>query len=76
MISVEFPRIRDLREDHDKTQAEIAEYLHLQRTVYRRYELGEREAPSWVIVKLAEYYHVSTDYLLGLTNDARPPKRK
>lgn len=55
---------------------EIAEYLHLQRTVYRRYELGEREAPSWVIVKLAEYYHVSTDYLLGLTNDSRSLVRK
>ena len=73
---MEFPRIRDLREDHDKSQAKIAEYLHLQRTVYRRYELGEREPPSWVIVKLAEYYHVSTDYLLGLTNDPRPPKHK
>ena len=73
---MEFPRLRDLREDRDKTQIEIAEYLHLQRTVYRRYELGEREAPAWVIAKLADYYKVSTDYIFGRTNDPRPPKRR
>ena len=67
-----FPRIRDLREDAEKTQQDIADLLHMQLTVYRRYETGEREAPSWVIIKLAEYYHVSTDYLFGLTNDPRP----
>ena len=39
----------------------------MQRSVYRRYELGEREIPVWAIIKLAEYYHVTTDYLLGLT---------
>ncbi len=65
-----------MREDSEKSQRQIAELLHLQLTVYRRYELGEREAPAWVIVRLAEYYHVSTDYLLGLTNDPRPPKRR
>ncbi|MBR3561480.1 MAG: helix-turn-helix transcriptional regulator [Oscillospiraceae bacterium] len=73
---MEFPRIRDLREDHDKSQAEIADLLHLQRTVYRRYELGEREAPAWVLAQLADFYNVSTDYLFGRTNDPRPPRRK
>ena len=61
-----FQRIRDTREDHDKTQQEIADMLHMQRSVYRRYELGEREIPVWALMQLAEYYGVTTDYLLGL----------
>lgn len=60
-----FPRIRDMREDADKTQQQIADMLNMQRSVYRRYELGEREIPVWALIRLAEYYHVSTDYLLG-----------
>lgn len=60
-----FPRIRDLREDADKTQQQIADMLNMQRSVYRRYERGEREIPVWALVRLADYYHVSTDYLLG-----------
>ena len=71
VIIMEIKRIRDLREDHDKTQKEIAEILNMHRSVYRRYESGERETPAWVIVKLAEYYRVSTDYLLGLSDDPR-----
>lgn len=66
-----FRRIRDLREDADKTQTEIAEYLHMQRTVYRQYESGEREIPVWAVIKLAQLYDVTTDYLLGL-----PEKRR
>ena len=66
---MEIRRLRDLREDHDKSQKAIAEYLNMHRSVYRRYESGERETPSWVIVKLAQYYRVSTDYLLGLTDE-------
>lgn len=66
-----FRRIRDLREDADKTQIEIAEYLHMQRSVYRRYESGEREIPVWAVIKLAELYDVSTDYLLGLSDKRR-----
>ena len=69
---MEIQRLRDLRDDHDKTQQEIADVLNMHRSVYRRYESGEREAPAWVVVKLAEYYHVSTDYLLGRTNDPTP----
>ena len=66
---MEIKRMRDLREDHDKTQQEIAELLNMHRSVYRRYESGERETPSWVIVKLAQSYRVSTDYLLGLKDE-------
>lgn len=60
-----YQRIRDLREDHDKTQREIAEILNMQLTVYRRYETGEREIPLWAAIKLADYYKVSLDYLVG-----------
>ena len=58
-----FKRIRDLREDHDKTQKEIAAILNMQTTVYQRYERGEREIPFWVAIELAKYYKVSLDYL-------------
>ena len=51
-------------------QQEIADFLHMQRSVYRRYELGEREIPVWALIRLAEYYGVSTDYLLGLKEQA------
>ena len=63
-----FRRIRDLREDSDKTQIEIADYLNMQHSVYRRYETGEREIPVWAVIKLAQLYHVTTDYLLGLSD--------
>ena len=66
-----FRRIRDLREDHDYTQSYLAGYLHMHRTVYRRYESGEREIPVWALIKLAELYKVSTDYILGLTDEQR-----
>ena len=60
-----YQRIRDLREDHDKTQKDIAELLNMQLTVYRRYETGEREIPLWAAIKLADYYGVTLDYLVG-----------
>jgi len=60
-----YRKIRDLREDHDKTQKEIAQFLNMQTTVYQRYERGEREVPFWVAIKLANYYNVSLDYLAG-----------
>ena len=68
--------MRDLRDDHDKTQQEIADVLNMHRSVYRRYESGERETPAWVVVKLAEYYGVSRDSLLGLTDVRTPYPRK
>ena len=60
-----YARIRDLREDNDKTQRDIANLLHMQLTVYQRYERGERELPLWAAIKLAEYYKVTLDYLVG-----------
>lgn len=66
-------RIRDLREDSDKTQQEIADYLNMHRSVYRRYESGEREIPVWALIKLAELYKTSTDYILGLTDNPTKP---
>ena len=63
-----FRRIKDLREDHDKSQKAVADYLNMHRSVYRRYESGEREIPTWAVLKLAEVYHTSTDYILGRTD--------
>ena len=76
VIYMEIKRLRDLREDNDHTQQHIADILNMHRSVYRRYESGERETPAWVVVKLADYYKVSTDYLLGRTDDPTPPKGK
>ena len=67
-----FQRIEDLRIDHDKSQIEIAAYLNLNRNVYWRYEKGIREIPAWAVIKLAELYETSTDYILGCTDDPAP----
>ena len=64
-----FQRLKDLREDADLTQRDVAEMLHLNREVYRRYEKGEREIPVWAVIQLAQFYGVTTDYMLGLTNE-------
>lgn len=60
-----YQRIRDLREDNDFTQAEVAEKLHMQREVYRRYETGQRELPFNIAILIADLYNVSLDYLAG-----------
>ncbi len=70
-MALYFMRIRDLREDHDYTQEYVANYLIMNRSVYRRYESGRREIPVWALVKLAALYEVSTDYILGLTDNAK-----
>lgn len=59
-------RMRDLREDNDKTQQEIAEILNTSQTMYARYERGANELPIHHLIALANYYNVSTDYLLGI----------
>lgn len=69
-----FRRLRDLREDSDKTQQDIADYLIMKRGVYQRYETGEREIPVWALIKLAGLYKTSTDYILGLTDRREPIK--
>ena len=60
-----YRRVKDLREDHDLTQKNVADMLNMQLTVYRRYEKGERELPLWVAIRLADYYQVTLDYLVG-----------
>ena len=67
-----FQRIEDLRVDHDKSQVEIAAYLNLNRNVYWRYEQGIREIPAWAVIKLADLYQTTTDYILGRTDDPSP----
>ena len=58
--------------DNDKTQAELADYLGCQREVYRRYEKSTRQIPIDFLIKLAKLYHVSIDYLVGLTDEKKP----
>lgn len=59
--------MRDLREDHDKTQQEIADILNTSQTMYARYERGANELPIHHLIKLCDYYGVSADYFLGIT---------
>ncbi|MCI6389185.1 MAG: helix-turn-helix transcriptional regulator [Ruminococcus sp.] len=61
-------RIRNLREDSDCTQVQMAKILNCSQQVYSNYELGQRDIPTDILIKLSEYYNVSTDYLLGLTD--------
>lgn len=67
-----YRRIRDLREDNNLKQKEVAVYLHCSQQVYSNYELGQRDIPTDILIGLSELYHVSVDYLLGLTSN---PKR-
>lgn len=66
-----YKRIRDLRENNDKTQTEIANYLVMKQPQYYRYETGIRDIPSDILIKLAKYYDVTTDYLLGVTDERK-----
>lgn len=68
----EFPRIRDMREDHDLTQRQLADILGMPQQQYYRYEKGYRDFPLDVLIRLSDLFGVSVDYLLGLTNN---PKR-
>ena len=60
-------RLKDLREDGDITQKELSEYLHIKQNTYSQYENGQRQLPIDILIRLARYYGVSTDYILGLT---------
>lgn len=60
-----FQRLRDLREDADKSQREIAELLHIDQRTYSNYETGKRQIPIQHLITLADYYHVSIDYIVG-----------
>ena len=64
-------RIKDLREDNDLTQKEVAEYLHIRQNTYSQYETGHRQIPIEVLIALAKFYKTSTDYILGLTDNPK-----
>ena len=64
-----FVRIRNLREDSDKTQREVSDYLFCDQSLYSKYERGLRDVPVDIIIKLARLYGTSTDYILGLTDE-------
>ena len=67
-----YMRIKDLREDNDLTQKEVAEYLHIKQNTYSQYETGQRQLPLECLVALARFYKTSTDYILGLTCEKTP----
>ncbi len=64
-----YRRIRDLREDHDLTQKQVAKKLNCSQQVYSNYELGQRDIPTDLLIKLSKMYNVSTDYILGITDN-------
>ncbi len=68
-------RLKDLREDMDLTQKEIANMLNCSQTTYSRYETGDLNVPNEVLKQLAKFYKTSVDYILGITNDKKPYKR-
>ena len=69
-----YQRLRDLREDNDYTQKQIAEYLKIHQTTYSDYEIGNLNIPVDVLIKLAKLYNTSTDYIVGLTDETKPYK--
>lgn len=66
-----YQRIRDLREDADLKQKEIAAILGIDQRVYSNYETGKREIPTHLLIRLADYYNTTTDYILGRTNNSK-----
>ena len=72
-----YQRIRDLREDHDLLQKDLAAYLKCSQVCYSNYETGRRAVPTEVLIRLSEFYQTSVDYLLGLTEEKKAyPRRK
>lgn len=71
-----YPRLKDMREDHDLMQKEVAAFLGIDQRVYSTYETGKREIPVHHLIALADYYKTSTDYLLGRTSQPEPYPHK
>lgn len=67
-----YPRLKDLREDNDLVQKEVAAFLGIDQRVYSNYEIGKREIPTRFLTLLADFYGTSTDYILGRTNNPKP----
>lgn len=74
VIDMYYRRLKDLREDKDLVQKEVAAYLGIDQRVYSNYEIGKREIPTRFVVMLAKLYGTSTDYILNLTNNPNPYK--
>ena len=68
-------RLKDIREDKDITQKEISDFLHIKQNTYSQYENGQRQIPVSILIKLADYYNTSVDYILKLTDEKKPYKR-
>ena len=67
-----FQRLRDIRNDRDLTQAEVAKHLHVKQNTYSQYETEQRQLPIPCLIALARFYRTSTDYILGLTDKREP----
>ena len=70
-----YKRIRDLREDKDLSQKELAKILNMSQTGYSKYEVGTNDVPTKILIQLAQFYNTSIDYILGLTDEIKPYKR-
>lgn len=70
-----YKRIRDLREDRDLSQTELAKILNMSQTGYSKYEVGTNDIPTKILIQLAKLYGTSVDYLLGITDEIKPYKR-
>ncbi len=69
-------RLKDIREDLDMTQTEVASHLHIRQNTYSQYENGQRGLPIDILIRLARLFHTSTDYILGLTDQKKPYPKK
>lgn len=67
-----YKRLKELREDHDLTQSQISKYLNMSQTGYSKYETGENDVPTKILIELAKFYKTSVDYILELTNETNP----
>lgn len=70
-----YQRIRDLREDKDLSQTKLARILGMSQTGYSKYETGENDIPTGILIKLADFHQTSVDYLLGLTDEKKPYRK-
>lgn len=71
-----YERIRNLREDRDLTQKQIGQLLNMSQTGYNQYEIGKNDIPTKVLIELSKFYNTSVDYILNLTDETKPYKRK
>lgn len=76
MVEVRQMRLRDLREDADLTQKQLATLLNIRQNTYSQYENGQRQLPVEALIRLAEIFETSTDYILGLTDETQPYPRR